>query len=107
VAGKKTRSLKLELFVEPGNKEGNTLTKSFKIFRSGYPEEWILWRTDYNKVCVDMSITLGAARNRMVRQMLSNKPLKEFRQTLSTFATETNTNSNRALDSIAILIFPT
>ena len=103
----KMRSLKLELSTEPGNTNGKTLTKSFKIFRSGSPEEWILWRKDYNKVCTGMSITLGAARNRMVRQMLSDEPLKEFKRTLSTFATETNANSNRALDSVATQIFPT
>jgi hypothetical protein len=106
-AGEKSRSLKLELSTEPGNKDGKTLTKSFKIFRSGSPEEWILWRTDYNEVCVGMSITLGAARNRMVRQMLSDEPLKEFERTLSTFATETTANSNRALDAVAATIFPT
>ncbi len=50
-AGKKTRSLKLELSTDTGNKEGKTLTfKSFKIFRSGSLEEWILWPMEYNKV---------------------------------------------------------
>jgi hypothetical protein len=93
-AGKKTRSLKLELSTDTGNKEGKTLTfKSFKIFCSGSLEEWILWPMDYNKVCVGMSITLGAARNQMVCQILSDKPLKEFDQMLSTFTTETNANS--------------
>ena len=55
-AGEKMRSLKLELSTEPGNKDGKTLTKSFKIFRSGSPKEWILWRADHNKVCTGMSI---------------------------------------------------
>jgi hypothetical protein len=42
-AGEKMRSLKLELSTEPGNKDRKTLTtKSFKIFRSGSPKEWIL-----------------------------------------------------------------
>jgi hypothetical protein len=106
-AGEKTRSLKLELSTEPGNANGKTLTKSFKIFRSGSPEEWILWRNDYDEVCVGMSITLGSARNRMVRQMLSDEPLKEFERTLSTFTTETNVNNNRSLDAVATQIFPT
>ncbi len=101
------RRLQLELSTEPGNSNGKTLTKSLKIFRSGSPEEWILWRTDYNEVCTGMSITLGAARNRMVCQMLSDEPLKEFERTLSIFATETNAKSNRALDSVATQIFPT
>jgi hypothetical protein len=73
----------------------------------GSPEEWILWDTDYNKVCVGMSINLGAARNQIVCQMLSDEPLKEFERMLRTFATEMNANSNRALDSVALLIFPT
>jgi hypothetical protein len=38
-AGKKMRSLKLELSTQPGNKHGKTLTKSFKIFCSGSPKE--------------------------------------------------------------------
>ena len=106
-AGEKTRSLKLELSTEPGNREGKTLQKSFKIFRSGSPEEWILWRSDCNEVCVGMSITSGLAKNRMIRQMLSDEPLKEFERVLETFATETTVNSNRALDAVANQIFPT
>jgi hypothetical protein len=69
--GKKTRSLKLELSTEPGDKDGKTLTKSFKIYRSGTPEEWILWRKDLDTVCVGMSISTGSARVQMFRQMLS------------------------------------
>ena len=105
--GEKMRSLKLELSTEPGNKEGRTLSKVFKIFRSGSPEEWILWRSDFAEVCVGMSIASGSARNRMVRQLLSDEPLKEFERVLETFATETTVNSNKALDSVAVQIFPT
>jgi hypothetical protein len=43
-AGKKTRKMKLTLSTEPGNENGKTLAKEFKIFRTGGPEEWILWR---------------------------------------------------------------
>jgi hypothetical protein len=106
-AGEKMRSLKLELSTEPGNKDGKTLTKSFKIFRSGSPEEWILWRADHNEVCTGMSIATGSSKNRMIRQMLSDEPLKEFERMMATFATETNANSNRALDAVANTIFPT
>jgi hypothetical protein len=42
-AGEKTRKVKLTLSTEPGNENGKTLTKEFKIFRTGSPEEWILW----------------------------------------------------------------
>ncbi len=101
------RSLKLELSTEPGNKDGKTLTKSFKIFRSGSPEEWILWRADHNEVCTGMSIATGSSKNWMVCQMLSDEPLKEFERSMATFATETNANSNRALDAVAVTIFPT
>ena len=106
-AGEKMRSLKLELSTEPGNKDGKTLTKSFKIFRSGSPEEWILWRADHNEVCTGMSIATGSSKNWMVCQMLSDEPLKEFERSMATFATETNANSNRALDAVAVTIFPT
>jgi hypothetical protein len=106
-AGEKMRSLKLELSTELGNKDGKTLMKSFKIFRSGSPEEWILWRADHNEVCTGMLIATGSSKNWMVWQMLSDEPLKEFEQTMATFATETNANSNRALDAVANTIFPT
>jgi aromatic ring hydroxylase len=106
-AGKKMRSLKLELSTEPGNKDGKTLTKSFKILCSGSLKEWILWRTDHNAVCTGMSIATGSSKNRMIHQMLSEEPLKEFKRTMATFTTKTNANSNRALDAVAITIFPT
>jgi hypothetical protein len=76
--GEKMRSLKLELSTEPGHLQGRTLSKSFKIFQLGSPEECRLWCTDYDEVCVGMSITAGSARNQMVCHMLSDKSLKEF-----------------------------
>jgi hypothetical protein len=105
--GEKMRSLKLESSTEPGNKYGKTLSKSFKIFCSGSPEEWILWHADHNKVCTGMAIATGSTKNKMVCQMLSNEPLKEFKHVLATFATEPNVHSNYALDAVAIQIFPT
>jgi hypothetical protein len=105
-AGEKTRKIKLTLSTEPGNLNGKTLNKEFKIFRTGSPEEWILWRRDFNEVCVGMNITSGANHNRMVRQLLSDEPLKEFERLLATFATETVANCNRALDAVAVQIFP-
>jgi hypothetical protein len=103
--GEKMRSLKLELSTEPGNLQALTIFKSFNIFQLSSPEEWILWCTDYDKVCVGMSITTGSARNRMVRQMLADEPLKEFKQMLTTVANETIMNNNHALNSVAE-IFP-
>jgi hypothetical protein len=106
-AGEKMRSLKLELSTKPGNKDGKNLGKSIEIFCSGSPEEWILWHADLNKVCTGMAIATGSSKNRMVHQMLSNQPLKQFEHVLATFATETNAHSNRVLDAVAIQIFPT
>jgi hypothetical protein len=54
-----------------------------------------------------MFITTGSARNWMVRQMLSDKPLKEFEQMLATFATEMIVNINHTLHSVAVQIFHT
>ena len=105
-AGEKTRKVKLTLSTEPGNLNGKTLNKEFKIFRTGTPEEWILWRRDFNEVCTGMAIISGANRNRMVRQLLSDEPLKEFESKIATFTTETVANCNLALNAVAIQIFP-
>jgi hypothetical protein len=87
---------------------GRTLAKIFKIFHSGLPEEWIQWQTNYNEVCVGMSITSGSERNRMVHPMLWDEPLKEFEQMLATYQTETVVNNNHSLDSsVAMQIFAT
>jgi hypothetical protein len=80
--GEKTRSLKLELSTEPGALMGKNITKSFKIFRSGNPEEWILWRPDFTEVCAGPDAQTGAGCIRMVRQLLSDEPLKEFERML-------------------------
>jgi hypothetical protein len=42
--GEKTRSLESELSTKPGDSNGKNSAKSFKIGRSGNPEEWTLWR---------------------------------------------------------------
>ena len=104
--GEKMRSVKLTLSTEPGNLNGKNYTKLFKIFRSGNPEEWILWRRDFDEVCVGMSLTTGPAHNRMIRQLLVDEPLKEFEHKLATFATETVERSNSSLDAVAESIFP-
>jgi hypothetical protein len=105
-AGEKTRTLKLVLSIKPGNLNGKTLTKSFKIYRAGTPEEWILWQHDFEEVCVGISIGSGLNHNQMVHQMLFDEPLKEFGRKLATFATETIANCNLALDAVKIQIFP-
>jgi hypothetical protein len=104
--GEKTRSLKLELSAEPGALMGKNITKSFKIFTSGNPEEWILWQRDFNEVCVGLDVQTGAGCIRMVRQLLSDEPLKEFERMLATFPLQTQANCNLALDAVALNIFP-
>jgi hypothetical protein len=104
--GEKTRSLKLELSAEPGALMGKNVTKSFKMFRSGNPEEWILWRRDFNEVCAGLDAQTGAGCIRMACQLLSDKPLKEFEQMLATFPLQTQANCNLALDAAALVIFP-
>jgi hypothetical protein len=59
------------------------------------------------EVCTGMSIATGSSKNRMVCQMLSDKPSKEFKRVLATFTTEMNANSYRALDAVSLQIFPT
>jgi hypothetical protein len=106
-AGEKSRTVKLTLSTEPGNLNGKTLNKTFKIFRSGSPEEWILWRQDFYEICTGMSIVTGANHNRMVRQLLSDEPLKEFESQIANFATETIAHCNDALNAVAaIQVFP-
>jgi hypothetical protein len=105
--GERTRSLQSELSTEPGDSNGKNLTKSFKICRSGNPEEWMLWQCDFNEVCVGLDIQTGASCNRMVRQLLLDQPLKEFERILATFPLKTQANCNLALvDAVAVLIFP-
>jgi hypothetical protein len=106
-AGEKSRTLKLTLSAEPGNLNGKTLTKVFKIFRSGTPEEWTLWRQDFYGICTGMSIVTGANHNRMIRQPLSDEPLKEFESQIANFATETIAHCNEALHAVAVIqVFP-
>jgi hypothetical protein len=105
-AGEKTRKTKLTLLTEPGDENGKTLAKEFKIFRTGSPEEWILWRRDLNEICTGTAMTAGSNRNRMVHQLPSDEPLSQFETRLATHATETNANCNLALDAVAVQIFP-
>jgi hypothetical protein len=105
--GEKTRSLKLELSAEPGASMGKNATESFKMFRSGNPEEQTLWRRDFNEVCVGQDAQTGSGYIRVVHQLLSYEPLKEFERMLATFPVQTQANCNLALDVVALLVFPT
>jgi hypothetical protein len=64
----KARSLKVKLSTASSNLNGKDYVKSFKIYRLGTPEEWILWRQDFNKVCVRMSLSTGPAYHQMIHQ---------------------------------------
>jgi hypothetical protein len=104
--GEKTRSLKLTLSTEPGNLNGKNYSKLFKIYRSGTPEEWILWRRDFTEVCTGMALTTGPSHNRMIHQLLTDEPLKEFERALATFATNTVERCKLSFDTVAETIFP-
>jgi hypothetical protein len=49
---------------------------------------------------------LAPGHNRMVRQLLSDEPLREFVATIAKFATKTIVHCNAALDAVALLMFP-
>jgi hypothetical protein len=87
---------------------GKNVTKSFKMFRSGNPEEWNLWLRDFNEVCAGPpDVQTGAGCVRMARQLLSDEPPKEFERMLATFPLQTQeANCNLALDAVALIIFP-
>lgn len=54
-----------------------------------------------------LDIKTGVSCNgTMVRQLLSEEPLKEFERILATSPLETQANCNLALDAVAVLIFP-
>jgi hypothetical protein len=77
LAGQKDQAM--TLLTEPGNVNGKTLNKEFKTFKTGGPEEWILWHSrDLNEICTGMVAVEGDNHNRMVQQLMSDKPLKEF-----------------------------
>jgi hypothetical protein len=78
--GENARKIKLTLSTEPGNLNCKTLNKEFKMFRTGGSEEWILWSREFDKICTGMEPMEGANHNGMVRQLLSDEPLKEFEQ---------------------------
>jgi hypothetical protein len=76
LAGENTRKIKSRmLLTEPSNLRGKTLNKEFKIFRTGGPEELILW---LDKICTGMAIVSGADHNWMVCQMLTDKSFKQL-----------------------------
>jgi hypothetical protein len=58
----------------------------------------MLWRQDFYEICAGMSIVTGANHNRMIRQLLSDEPLKEFELQIANFATETIAHCNEALN---------
>jgi hypothetical protein len=54
-----------------------------------------------------MSIVTRANHNQMIRQPLSDEPLKEFESQIANFATETIAHCNEALNAVAaIQVFP-
>jgi hypothetical protein len=107
-AGEKSRSLKLTLSREPGNLNGKTLKKTFKIFRAGTPEEWTLWKQDFYGICAGMSIVTGSNHNRMVCQLLSDELSRSLRVKLRILRLKpSHAHCDEALNAVAAMqVFP-
>ena len=72
----------------------------------GTPEEWLLWRRDFDEVLKGMHLTTGPAHFAQARTLLSGEALRTFNEKANTLPNATIGNCKECIKAVTEMIFP-
>lgn len=75
-------------------------------FRSGKPEEFLLFRKNFQKVVVGQGLTTGPAKYTMMRRLLDGDALAAFNQAAERHGNQTNDNFAHCMEDLTTHVFP-
>ena len=103
---KKSEYVMMKLRSDPAVAESQTYELAVPYFRSGTPEEWLLFKRALLKVIVRQNITTGPNKYAMVRCLLEGDALAKFNEKVLQRGNETNQNFDLVLHDVTEHVFP-
>ena len=101
-------SHKYKLRTSPTDGNSPTYELTVPYFSTGTCEEWLIFRKNLNKVIKGLNLTNGSGKFELARNLLTGDALSIFDTAASPEEiTETNSNFEACLDSVALAVFPT
>lgn len=103
---KKSEYVMMKLRSDPAEVESQTYELAVPYFRSGTPEEWLLFKRALLKVIVGQNITTGPNKYAMARRLLEGDALAKFNEKALQRGNETNQNFDLVLRDVTEHVFP-
>jgi hypothetical protein len=103
---KKHESLTMKLRSDPADDNSQTYDLTIPFFRTGKPEEWLLFLKLLKQVLVGQNITAGPPKYAMTRRLIQGDTLTVFNNAAIDKGNETNANFELCLQDVTTHIFP-
>ena len=103
---KKQEYLTMKLRSDPVDANSQIYDLTIQFFRTGTPEEWLLFQRDLNRVLVGQNITTGQGKFTMIRRLITGDTLAVFNKAAQEHGNETNVTFLQCLQDVTNHIFP-
>ncbi len=103
---KKQEYLTMKLRSDPTDANSQTYDLTIQFFRTGTPEEWLLFQRDLNRVLIGQNITTGPQKFAMIRRLITGDTLAVFNNAAQEHGNETNATFLQCLQDVTTHIFP-
>ena len=103
---KKQEYLTMKLRSDPADANSQTYDLTIQFFRTGTPEEWLLFQRDLHRVLNGQNITTGPQKFTMTRRLIQGDTLAVFNTAAQEHGNETNATFVQCLKDITTHIFP-
>ena len=103
---KKDEYLTFKLRSTPSNDNSSVYEITVPFFRSGTPEEFLIFLKNLNKVILGLNITDGPGKYALARRLLDGDILAAFNNAATAEGNETNANFKTCLEKTTTHVFP-
>lgn len=102
----KNECLTMKLRSDPTDSSSQTYELTVKFFRTGSPEEWLVFCRDLKRVLAGQNITTGPPKYTMARRLIFGDTLAVFNKAALDKGTESSENFESVLKEVSKHIFP-
>ena len=103
---KKQEYLTMKLRSDPADANSQTYDLTIQFFRTGTPEEWLLFQRDLHWVLNGQNITTGPQKFTMTRRLITGDTLAVFNAAAQEHGNETNATFVQCLKDVTTHLFP-
>lgn len=103
---KKQEYLVMKLRSDPADANSQTYDLTIQFFRTGTPEEWLLFQRDLNRVFTAQNITTVPQKLTMIRLLITGDTLAVFNNDAAEHGYDTNATFLHCLQDVTNHIFP-